>query len=232
MSYKSLLFLGCLVGAVLIASHVNADQPPTPATSKPVLVGKVPVADILKRLGAKLEQGTPGRELDHYSSQFDREDRNRDGKHSRQEYVEQGRYLTPQARSGIFRAADGNSDGVVTKDEYILNRIITDEAKIIVQRMDDDRDTYVERAEFIKHATKLFSDPKLATTCYAALDRNNDGEITIPEYLQVWGKWARAGRETAEKRIAARRAALAKPAKPTKPTPPTPDKPKEPRRDP
>ena len=35
--------------------------------------------------------------------------------------------MTPQARAGIFPAADGNSNGVVTKAEYVLNRIVTDE---------------------------------------------------------------------------------------------------------
>ncbi|MGB2861804.1 MAG: hypothetical protein WBC05_00635, partial [Sedimentisphaerales bacterium] len=119
-----------------------------------------------------------------------------------------GGYMTPQARAGIFRAADGNADGVVTKAEYILNRIITDEAKAIVQGMDDDEDGLVERAEFVKHAAKLLSDPELAEQVYAALDTNADGGIPIPEYLRVWGQWARAGRKSAKQRIAARRVEL------------------------
>jgi Ca2+-binding EF-hand superfamily protein len=117
--------------------------------------------------------------------------------------------MTPQARAGIFRAADGNADGVVTKAEYILNRIITDEAKAIVQGMDDDKDGLVEQAEFVKHAAKLLSDLELAEQVYAALDVNADGGIPIPEYLRVWGQWARAGRKSAEQRVAARRKELA-----------------------
>ena len=175
-------------------------------------VANVPVAEILKRLGAKMENGTPISELNHYSFQFQIDDRNRDGKQTRQEYVEQGRYLNAQARSGIFQAADGNSDGIVTKDEFILNRIITDEAKRIVDRMDDDGDRYVEDPEFIAHATRLLGDAKLAAACYAALDRNRDGEILTYEYLRIWGQWARSGQPPASKRIAARRATLAKPA--------------------
>jgi len=125
-------------------------------------VGRVPVDDILRQLGAKLERGSEAKEIDAYSSHFDRMDTNRDGKHTRTEYVDKGGYMTPQARAGIFRAADGNADGVVTKAEYVLNRIITDEAKAIVQGMDDDKDGLVERVEFVKHAARLLSDPELA----------------------------------------------------------------------
>jgi len=117
------------------------------------------------------------------------------------------------AWAGFFGAADGNADGVVSKAEYVLNRIITDEAKAIVAAMDDDRDGKVERAEFVKHAAKLLSDRKLAEQVYAAFDANADGAITIPEYLRVWGQWARTGRKPAEERIAARRAELPESAK-------------------
>jgi hypothetical protein len=35
--------------------------------------------------------------------------------------------MTPQARQGIFRTSDANGDGVVSEQEYVFNRIITDE---------------------------------------------------------------------------------------------------------
>jgi Ca2+-binding EF-hand superfamily protein len=117
--------------------------------------------------------------------------------------------MTPQARAGIFRAADGNADGIVTRAEYVLNRVITDEAKTIVQGMDDDKDGTVERAEFVQHAAKLLSEAGLAEQVFTVFDANADGGITIPEYLRVWGQWARLGRKSAEKRIAKRRAELA-----------------------
>ena len=207
---------GCEIVGKTVADLVKSQLAPdrdAPRT-KSLLVANVPVAELLKRLGAKMENGTPVSELNHYSFQFQIDDRNRDGKQTRQEYVDQGRYLTAQARSGIFQAADSNSDGVVTKDEFILNRIITDEAKRIVGRMDDDRDGYVEEPEFIAHATRLLGDAKLAAACYAALDRNRDGEILTFEYLRLWGQWARSGQPPASKRIAAMRKALAQPAKP------------------
>ncbi len=197
-----------MVFSLVVAQELDA-QPISPPGSDLSKVGNAPVADVLQRLGARLERETTAKELDDYSSHFDRTDTNRDGKHTRQEYVERGRYMTPRVRAGIFRAADGNADGVVTKAEYVLNRIITDEAKTIVQGMDDDEDGLVERAEFVKHLTKLLSDPQLAEQVFAKLDTNADGRIPIPEYLCVWGQWARAGRKQAEERIAARRAELA-----------------------
>jgi len=204
---KPWLWLSCV--AAISAQAVYAQAPST-ARSVPLMVGHVPVADILQRLGAKLERGSEAKELDAYSSHFDRMDTNRDGKHTRAEYVDKGDYMTPQARAGIFRAADGNADGVVIKAEYVLNRIITDEAKAIVQGMDDDKDGLAERAEFVKHAAKLLSDRELAEQVFAALDTNADGGIPIPEYLRVWGQWARTGRKSAEQRIAARRAVESK----------------------
>jgi len=167
----------------------------------PIKVGPVSVTHVLQRLGAQLEQGSTVKERDAYSSHFDRMDTNKDGKHTRVEYVDRGTYMTPQARAGIFRAADGNADGVVTKAEYVLNRIITDEAKGIVQGMDDDRDGLVERVEFVAHAAKLLSDLELAEQVYEALDANADGGIPIPEYLRIWGQWARSGQEPAEARL-------------------------------
>ncbi len=201
--------LGCLLIIFGVSQPTAFSQARTPKTGKSLSIGNVSVSKVLKRLGAQQEKGTTGRTLDGHSSQFDRADVNRDGKHSEREYVDNGRYLTAQARSGIFRAADENGDRFVTRAEYILNRIITDEAKRIVQAMDDDDDGRVERGEFLKHATKRLADKTLAIEVFSALDRNADGLILVPEYLRVWGKWARAVTTSAEKRIAARRAELA-----------------------
>lgn len=172
-----------------------------------------PAARILELLGAKLEGKATRRQLGDYSSHFDRVDRDGDGRHSKTEYIDEGGYMTPQARRGIFNAADNDKDGFVTKAEYVLNRIITDEAKTIVQGMDDNKDGSVQRQEFIKHATERLSSIELAQQVFAALDTDGSGEITIPEYLRVWGKWARAGRKSAEDRIAARQSELESPAR-------------------
>ena len=80
--------------------------------------------------------------------------------------------------------------------------------------MDDDGDGYVEEPEFTSHASRLLGDAKLAAACYAAFDRNRDGELLTFEYLRLWGQWARSGQPSASERIAARRAALASPQTP------------------
>ena len=178
--------------------------------SLPIRIDNHPAIDILRKLGATLETEISITELNGYLNSFDRTDPNRDGFHSKEEYIEQGRYMTPQARAGIFRAADGNSDGVVSRSEYVLNRIITDEGKSIIQRMDDNQNGLVEREEFTKHATKMLSDAKLAEKVFSALDVNHDGGIPIPEYLRVWGQWARADQQPAEKRIERLQVELAK----------------------
>jgi Ca2+-binding EF-hand superfamily protein len=128
-------------------------------------------------------------------------DQDRDGRHSKVEFIEKGNYLNPQSRRGIFNAADRDRNGVVTRAEYILNRIITDEGKAIVQAMDDDKNGVVEQAEFLKHATVSLSDGDLAEEVFVAFDSDGNDEITVPEYLRVWGQWARSNGQTATQRL-------------------------------
>ena len=40
-------------------------------------------------------------------------------------------------------------------------------------------------------ASGKLKDRKLAKGVFKALDTNGDGELVIPEYLRVWGKWTR-----------------------------------------
>ena len=158
---------------------------------------------VLEQLGATLEYGVPREQRDDYARQFDHTDLDGDGRHSKAEYIGGGRYLNPQARRGIFAALDTDNDGFVSKAEYILNRIITDEAKAIVQGMDDNGDGTVQRAEFLTHAGAKFSDGESASKVFSALDTNSDEALQIPEYLRVWGRWARQGKERPENRLAA-----------------------------
>ncbi len=198
--------LQCTVAISLLAIQEVDGQPAPgkaddqPKTSK---IGNTTAASVLARLGARLEHGVTADRLRDYSRQFDVVDRDGDGRHSKEEYIDKGKYLTSQSRRGIFNAADDDGDGFVTKAEYILNRIITDEAKAIVQAMDGNKDGVVQRAEFIEHATAKLADAELARQVFGALDTNNDGELIVPEYLRVWGQWARAGREPPKQRIAA-----------------------------
>jgi Ca2+-binding EF-hand superfamily protein len=165
-------------------------------------------------LGAKMKDGVDLQKIEGYSRFFGFTDKDNDGSHSKVEYVDNGNYLNPQSRAGIFNASDNDRDGFVSRAEYILNRIITDEAKTIVQAMDANEDGNVERSEFIKHA---MPDKKLAAQVFIDLDTDRNGILHIPEYLKVWGMWARHGRPSADKRISARKAELEKPI-PAKPS--------------
>ncbi len=145
--------------------------------------------EILKLLGAKGVSGAQKKEIQNYRRLFSFTDRDKDGKHSKSEYIDNGRYLTPESRAGIFNASDSNKDGFVSEKEYIENRIITDEAKAIFSSMDSDKDNKLSSKEFAQ-SNKL-KDEKLAKEVFKALDSNSNNELIIPEYLRVWGSWAR-----------------------------------------
>jgi Ca2+-binding EF-hand superfamily protein len=74
--------------------------------------------------------------------------------------------------------------------EYVINRMITDEAKEIFHKLDANKDNKLTAKEII--ASGKFKDEKLARKVFTALDINGDGSLVIPEYLRVFGRWARA----------------------------------------
>ena len=88
----------------------------------------------------------------------------------------------------LLRLLEDN-DGFVTLDEYVENRIITDEAKKIFNEMDTNQNGILTVLEVLK--TGKIKDNQLAKEIFSALDTNNNKELIIPEYLRVWGKWAR-----------------------------------------
>lgn len=145
--------------------------------------------EIVILLGARIWDGVSERQIENYRRVFSFGDTDKDGRHSKKEYIENGRYMTPQARQGIFKASDANNDGFVTQSEYVENRIITDEAKRIFNEMDADQNGKLTDFEFFK-AGKI-KEQNLAEEIFLALDTNDDKELIIPEYLRVWGKWAR-----------------------------------------
>ena len=55
--------------------------------------------------------------------------------------------------------------------------------------MDADQNGKLTDFEFFK-AGKI-KEQNLAEEIFLALDTNDDKELIIPEYLRVWGKWAR-----------------------------------------
>ena len=107
---------------------------------------------------------------------------------STKEFIEDGRYMTRQARQGIFRASDDNEDGIVSQQEYVTNRIITDEAKAIMAEMDEDGDGQISQQEFVG---RCGLPEVLSLTVFNEFDTDSNGELVVPEYLRVWGRWAR-----------------------------------------
>ena len=153
------------------------------------LIGGLTPEKILVHFGYRGAQGVPQDQIEGYKRVFGLIDRDGNKKLSVKEYVDDGRYMDRQARAGIFLASDANHDATVTEAEYIENRIITDEAKQIFHSMDADGDGRVRRQEMLKHGT--INDVNLADAVFTSLDADANGELVIPEYLRVWGSWAR-----------------------------------------
>ena len=170
-------------------SRFPVTQPLKPLPPVAKQIEGVSTRELLELFGAKGRHGGTERELANYRRVFGFTDSDRDGRHSKKEYIENGAYLTPQSRQGIFQASDTNNDGFVSEAEYVENRLITDEAKLIFSEMDANRNNRLTAKELL--ASGKLKDKKLANGVFEALDTNGDGELIIPEYLRVWGRWAR-----------------------------------------
>ena len=176
-----LLMLFCL-GSVTFAQ-------PEAGKKKERIGGHTP-RQILNLFGYRGVLGITDQQVADYRRVFGFGDVNRDGRHSKKEYIEDGFYLTKQSRQGIFRASDSNGDGFVTEVEYVINRMITDEAKEIFHKLDANRDGKLASKEIV--ASGKFKDEKLALEVFKTLDVDGNGSLVIPEYLRVFGRWARA----------------------------------------
>ena len=173
--------LFCLVSVII--AQPNAE------TKKERIGGHSP-RQVLDLFGYQGILGITDQQVASYRRVFGFGDANRDGRHSKKEYIEDGFYLSKQSRQGIFRASDSNGDGFVTEAEYVINRMITDEAKEIFHKLDANRDNKLTAKEII--ASGKFKDEKLAQAVFKALDVDSNKSLIIPEYLRVWGRWARA----------------------------------------
>ena len=170
-----------------LAPAIQADS--ENVTGPGPLIGGLTPEKILVHFGYRGAKGVPQDQIEGYKRVFGLIDRDGNKKLSVKEYVDDGRYMDRQARAGIFLASDANHDATVTEAEYIENRIITDEAKQIFHSMDADGDGRVRRQEMLKHGT--INDVNLADAVFTLLDADANGELVIPEYLRVWGSWAR-----------------------------------------
>jgi Ca2+-binding EF-hand superfamily protein len=176
-----LLPLFCLVSVVFAQ--------PSAGKKKERIGGHTP-RQVLNLFGYRGILGITDQQVAGYRRVFGFGDANRDGRHSKKEYIEDGFYLTKQSRQGIFRASDSDGDGFVTEAEYVINRMITDEAKEIFHKLDANKDNKLSAKEII--ASGKFKDEKLAQAVFKTLDVDGNKSLIIPEYLRVWGRWARA----------------------------------------
>ena len=89
----------------------------------------------------------------------------------------------------LKKFAELKEQGIITEEEYVENRTITDEAKEIFNKMDKNRDGILTEQEFIDNSEILNHD--LAQKIFRQLDINGEGHLSLPTYLKVWGNWAR-----------------------------------------
>ena len=186
-SQKNLLGTAFLLASFCLV-FVAFTQPN--AEKKKEHIGGHSPRQVLDLFGYQGILGITDQQVASYRRVFGFGDANRDGRHSKKEYIEDGFYLSKQSRQGIFRASDSNGDGFVTEAEYIINRMITDEAKEIFHKLDANKDNKLTAKEII--ASGKFKDEKLAQAVFKTLDVDGSKSLVIPEYLRVWGRWARA----------------------------------------
>ena len=153
----------------------------TPATEVPTC------AEILAALGAQGIEGAAPSVVAGHQRTFGRLDANGDAVVTIEEYIAAGHFGENQARL-IYAATDRDGDGEVTEQEYVDNRIITDEAKLIFEDLDTDSDGALREGEFVENAP---FEAGVSAMIYGYFDTDGDGEVRVPEYLRVWGAWAR-----------------------------------------
>lgn len=59
--------------------------------------------------------------------------------------------------------------------------------------MDANNDGKLTKEEFV--TSGKIKDEDLAGTVFETMDSDTNGELVVPEYLRVWGRWARSGRK-------------------------------------
>ncbi|MBW1803616.1 MAG: hypothetical protein JRJ85_23160 [Deltaproteobacteria bacterium] len=159
-----------------------------------------PVA-VMKAFGAKGEEIFSAREIAGYGENYGRMDSNHDGFLTTDEYIANSGHFraNPAGAEGFMRISDNDRDGGLSCAEYVMNRIITDEAKEIYTRIDPATDWTavpafrwrMKRAAFV--GSDYFADEKMAAQIFTSMDVDGDGVLRLPEYLKAYGHWARAG---------------------------------------
>ena len=166
-----------MTGAAVSASHAN----------------KLTPYQIMMHMQIKLEKGVFQKDLFRFRDIVQRLDLDGNGQLNLKEYEKNPHFRgNPRGTRGFFGAADTNRDGEMSLNEYAWQRIITDEARKIIFTMDKDGDRHVSRTEFLQN--KIMSSKATLERIFIAFDTDENGELSLPECLRKWSKWARDGR--------------------------------------
>jgi len=155
--------------------------------------------EVMQIFGARGEDSFTTEEIRGMGRPFQYSDKNGDGYLSEDEYIGASKHFrkNPRGARGFLRASDNNRDGKVTHEEYIQNRIITDEAKDIFRKIIPGTDWEslpvfrwsIEKEAFL--TSPFFQERKQLNDIFMAMDRDANGHLSLPEYLMTYGKWAR-----------------------------------------
>ena len=166
-----------MTGAAVSASHADNLTP----------------YQIMNHMQIKLEKGVSQQVLSGFRDIVRRLDLYGNGELNLHEYAKNPHFQgNPRGTRGFFGAADTNRDGEMSLNEYAWQRIITDEARKIIFAMDKDGDRHVSRKEFLQN--KITSSKATLERIFIAFDTDENGELSLPECLRKWSKWARDGR--------------------------------------
>lgn len=173
----------------MISVSASAAAAPSAATVK----------DIMAMFGTKGETAFSATEIANMGRPFSQADLNSDGYLTETEYVSSSRHFrnNPKGARGFLKASDLNGDNLISHSEYIQNRIVTDEAKMIFAQIDPTQNTSssnsfgwtLDRTSF--SASAYLGNSDLANVAFDAMDADADGILTLPEYLMTYGRWAR-----------------------------------------
>jgi len=94
-SLIALVFVGCNTTNKIATKKLKQPSIKGIASLKP--------KEIVILLGAKIWDGVSERQIENYRRIFGFGDADKDGRHSKKEYIENGRYMTPQARQGYSK---------------------------------------------------------------------------------------------------------------------------------
>jgi len=149
---------------------------------------------IMIHFQVKMEKRFTKQDLAGFNNIVQRLDLDGNGQLNLDEYAKNSHFRgNSRGTQGFFGAADMNGDGQMSLNEYAWQRIITDEARRIYSAMDLDHDRHVSQKEFLQN--KIIRSKSIAEQIFKKFDTDGNAELSLPEYLRKWSRWARSGRK-------------------------------------